>query len=183
MKAKKLLIVTVLSVLFFSCQVYVHVIPSEPDATIFVDNKKIATGDYNVQINQNECATVRVEKDGFIPYEIKYCNQVKGYQVPPARDNVVLAKDESFDASAQNDNANQFFKVEVDKKYNEDAAWKIINQIVLEYYDEIVTNIKESGYLVTSWKVQSFNERTIRTRIITKTISTSPLTYGIKICS
>jgi hypothetical protein len=46
-----------------------------------------------------------------------------------------------------------------------------------------VTSSKETGYLVTAWKVQIFPERTVRTRIIVKNSNSAPLSYKFKIAS
>ncbi len=180
---KKALFFFVISVCLFSCETYVKIGTSESDAKIYVNGNYIAAGSCKVKINEKDCETVRIEKTGYLEEERKYCYQVKGFQKPPSSDYFTLLKDESYDASVKTDIANVDFNISVNPKLKEDEAWKIINQEVTSYFDEIVSSSKETGYLITTWKVQAFPKRTIRTRIVIKSGGTSPLVYKIKICS
>jgi hypothetical protein len=65
----------------------------------------------------------------------------------------------------------------------EEDAWKLISMIITSYFDVIEVTDRETGYLRTSWVVQSFQQNTIRTRIIVKLGDTDPLTYKIKLVS
>ena len=42
---------------------------------------------------------------------------------------------------------------------------------------------RETGYLRTSWVVQSFQQNTIRSRVIVKLGNTDPLVYKVKLVS
>lgn len=169
--------------LFYGCDTVVNITSSEKDAKIFVNGNYSGQGSESVSIKDKDCATVRVEKEGYLTDEVTYCVNVQGHPRPPGRDYYELQKDESYDASEKNDNANHDMSVVVSKKFSEAQAWKIVHQIVTEYYDEIKTESPETGYLVTAWKVQTFKQVTIRTRIVIKTSSSSPLTYSIKVAS
>lgn len=166
---------------FASWKVVVTV--SEADAEIFVNGLKIGTPPQTIKIGNKECVDVEIKKRGFITEKRKYCIGLDKQGIPeaPKKDYIVLKKDEFNDAFVTTDKANIDFPVEVNKKYSEDAAWKLVNQIVTNYIDDIVQNNKESGYLMTAWKIQTFAGKTIRTRIIVKLSNSSPLTYKIKI--
>ena len=92
-----------------------------------------------------------------------------------------MKKDESYESSSKTDNANIDFAVEVNKKLTEAEAWKLANQIVKNYIDDVVQMDKETSYLMTAWKIQSFPSKTIRTRVIMKLSNSNPLAYKIKI--
>jgi hypothetical protein len=62
-------------------------------------------------------------------------------------------------------------------------AWKLMSQIVTQYFDVIEVTDRETGYLRTSWELKSFTQNTIRTRLIIKLGDTEPLTYKIKLVS
>lgn len=165
------------------CEAYVKITSSESDAKIYVNGNYTSEGFTKITVKDKDCHTVKLEKTGFLPEEKKYCLNLQGFPKPPTTDYFTMKKDESWDASVKTDLANVDFAIEVNKKYNEDQAWKVISQVVTNYFDDIVTSSKETGYLVTAWKVQVFPKRTIRTRIIIKNSSTSPLIYKVKIAS
>jgi hypothetical protein len=166
-----------------SCEAYVKITSSESDAKVFVNGNYTTDGSVKITLPDRGCQTVKMEKTGFLPIERKYCFNVSGFPKPPQTDYYSMQKDESWDASVKTDLANVDFAIEVDKKYNEDQAWKVISQVVTNYFDDIVTSSKETGYLITAWKVQSFPKRTVRTRIVIKNSNSNPLTYKIKIAS
>jgi hypothetical protein len=94
---------------------------------------------------------------------------------------MVMEKDDSYDASEATDIAN--LDIEVKTKKSEIDAWKLLSQIITTYFDVIEVTDRETGYLRTSWVVQTFKQRTIRTRMIVKLGSTDPLTYKVKLVS
>ena len=77
---------------------------------------------------------------------------------------------------------NKFFTVEIDPKYyskKEDntydtkAAWKMLHQIILNYFDEIETTDFYSGFVQTPWQYSKFSmtEKQIRSRVTIRDIS------------
>ncbi|GAI84259.1 unnamed protein product, partial [marine sediment metagenome] len=73
--------------------------------------------------------------------------------------------------------------IELKTSMSEQDAWKLISMIITSYFDVIEVTDRETGYLRTSWVVQTFNQNTIRTRVIVKLGDTDPLTYKIKLVS
>jgi hypothetical protein len=152
----------------------------EPDAKIFVDGKLMGSGQIQIIVPSYACVVVKVEKTGYLTGIIEFCNK-PNFAPPPKTYHMVLEKDDSFDASEATDIAN--IDIEVKTKKTEVEAWKLLSQIITTYFDVIEVTDRETGYLRTSWVVQTFKQRTIRTRMIVKLGSTDPLTYKIKLVS
>jgi len=158
----------------------VAVSTSEQDANIYVNGQLTGKGNASVIILKNSCVNVRVEKLGFLHYEIEFCNK-KNISSPPKSYFVKMQPDDAFDASIQTDIAN--VDIEVRTKLEKDRAWRLVNQIVLSYLDVIELTDKETGYIRTAWQLQTFKQNTIRTRIIVKQSSENPLAFKIKMVS
>jgi len=101
---------------------------------------------------------------------------------PPKTHYFEMRSDDAFDASVQTDIATVDIEIKVDRM-EKDQAWKLINQIVLNQIDVIEMTDKETGYLRTAWSLQTFEQNTIRTRIIIKESSTDPLVFKVKLVS
>lgn len=152
------------------------------DAFIKVDGKRVATGEYEVKVLDGVCVEVIVEKPGFVPVVKSLCNQIN-MQAPPVNDHIVLKTDEAYTSSIQSDQANVNFNVSVGATRNPEDAWKIMNQIITNYFDVIEMSDKETSYIRTAWSIKNFPNNTIRTRIIVKPGSTGNLQYVVKIQS
>jgi hypothetical protein len=59
------------------------------DATIYVDDKKKADGNAQVIIPKDKCVIVKVEKAGYMPNEVTYCNK-ESEVIPPFSDEIKL---------------------------------------------------------------------------------------------
>lgn len=182
MKKLTFLGLTFLCVLIlFSCKTTYTVTTSEPDAKIFRNNTSCGIGSCTFDIYKSMYTEkVRVEKTGFFPDErFLYYEGLNTKRFI----NIVLIKDDAYDASIKNDYANQEFEQEVDKKHTEEEAWKIISQIVTSYFDNIEMADRGTGYMRTNWQSKSFSKITVRTKIIVKQSSITPLKYKMKIIS
>lgn len=155
---------------------------SEPEAKIYVDNQYLGEGKATIIVLGNSSVCVKVEKSGFLPISIYFYNK-KGFANPPKTYYCQMTRDDSYDASAKNDYANKDFEQEVSTKYNEEAAWKIISQIITSYFDILEKSDKSTGYMLTSWQSQNFSQITVRTRILVKQSSSDPLKYKLKLIS
>ncbi|MBU2554996.1 MAG: hypothetical protein K9G61_11070 [Bacteroidales bacterium] len=153
---------------------------SETDAEIYIDGKLMGKGTAEVVILSNSCVTVHIEKIGFLRETISFCNK-KNAAKPPKSYYVTMKRDDAYDASIQTDIAN--IDIELKTTMSEEDAWKLISMIITSYFDVIEVTDRETGYLRTSWVVQSFQQNTIRTRMIVKLGNTDPLTYKIKLVS
>lgn len=153
---------------------------SEPDAKIYVDGKMMGSGQLEILIPPYACVNVKVEKLGYLLGLIEFCNK-PGITPPPKTYFYQMEKDDAYDATEATDVANVDIEIKTTKK--EDEAWKLLSQIITTYFDVLEVTDKNTGYLRTAWVVQTFKQKTIRTRIIVKLASTDPLAYKIKLVS
>lgn len=154
---------------------------SESDAEIYVNGKMVGKGTTVVTVPSDDCVTVIAKKIGFLTERIEFCNK-RDMTRPPKTHYIEMKRDDAYDASVQTDIANVDIEIPV-KTMSKDDAWKLLNQIVLTYIDVIEMTDKETGYLRTSWSLQTFKQNTIRTRIIVKEASTDPLVFKVKLVS
>ena len=153
---------------------------SESDAEIWINGKLLGKGNLEIVVPSNGCITVIVRKTGFLIEQIDFCNK-KGMAKPPKSYYMQLIRDDAFDASIQTDIAN--VDIELKCSISKDKAWKLVNQIILSNIDVIEMTDKETGYLRTAWSLKTFKQNTIRTRIIVKQTSDSPLIFKVKLIS
>lgn len=153
---------------------------SEPDAKISVNGKQMGIGQLEIVIPSYECVIVKVEKNAFLVSVIEFCNK-PNFSPPPKTYYCQMEKDDAYDASEATDISN--IDIEIRTKQSEVDAWKLISQIITNYFDVIEVTDRETGYLRTSWIVQTFKQRTVRTRMIVKLGSSDPLAYKIKLVS
>ncbi|RLD33068.1 MAG: hypothetical protein DRI83_09925 [Bacteroidetes bacterium] len=153
---------------------------SEPTAKIFIDGKLMGNGQVEVVVLSNSCVTVRAEKVGFLIETITFCNKKESAK-PPKSYYLEMHRDDAYDASVQTDIAN--IDIEIQTSLEELAAWKLMSQIITSYFDVIEVTDRETGYLRTSWVVQSFQQNTIRSRVIIKLGNSDPLVYKVKLVS
>ena len=180
---KKIFITSLLFSLFqFGYNQAVTITVSEPDAKIIVDGQTQGTGLLQVKVPKNTCVNVKIEKPGFLKYEQTYCNK-KGEIPPPKKQYFDMKRDDAEEASVKTNQANVDIVVEINPKFDQTEAWKLATQIVTDYFDAIEIADKETSYLRTAWSIQSFQQNTIRTRLIIKLGYSNPLTYKVKLVS
>lgn len=160
----------------------VKISASEPDANIVVNGQNVGTGTYKLSLDKKDCYKIKVEKAGFLKYESTVCGKKAGPE-PPSSIYFEMKKDDAEEASIKTDQANVDFQVEVNPDLNITDAWKLTTQIVTDYFDAIEVSDKETSYLRTAWSVQSFQQNTIRTRLIIKLSKSDPLTFKVKLNS
>ena len=174
-----------LIILFLGSLLYaqtVKISASEPDANIIVNGQNVGTGTYKLSLDKKDCYKIKVEKAGFLKYESTVCGKKAGPE-PPSSLYFEMKKDDAEEASIKTDQANVDFQVEVNPDLNITEAWKLTTQIVTDYFDAIEVSDKETSYLRTAWSVQSFQQNTIRTRLIIKLSKSDPLTFKVKLNS
>jgi hypothetical protein len=153
-------------------------------ARIFVNQKQAGTGSFSVKVPDGGCVKVHVEQSGFVSWDQEFCSQDNA-PVPPLEQAVELVTDDSYAASVASDQANVNITVEVSPKLNEVQAWKLLASIVLGSFDVLENSDSQTGYLRTAWQTKSWKDLgvVVRTRIIVKRQSDSPLRYVVKIVS
>lgn len=149
---------------------------SEQDAQIFVDELLVGNGSTKITVKKGECINVKITKIGFVTIEKNYCNK-KGDSFPE-KDFIKLEVDEAYTSSISTQIAN----IDITLKVNAQSAdtWKVLNNVILSYFDVIELTDKETSYLRTAWAIQTFNSVTVRTRLIVKS---DPNGYKVKLVS
>ena len=104
-------------------------------------------------------------------------------------------QDGFYRGSAASGLVNKFITITLDPRYyniddynkvDVSAAWKLLHQILLNYYPEIETTDFAGGYLQTPWEYKKFNmsEKMLRTRVTIRDITTPErVAFQIKISS
>lgn len=160
----------------------VKISASEPDASIIVNGQRVGQGNFKLNLDKKECYKIKAEKPGFLRYEATVCGKKAGPEAPKSL-YFEMKKDDAEEASIKTDQANIDFEIEVNKDLDITEAWKLTTQIVTDYFDAIEVSDKETSYLRTAWSVQSFQQNTIRTRLIIKLAKSNPLTFKVKLNS
>ena len=149
-----------------------------PDnAKIYVDGDYVADGSYIIKFSRAEDEIVlKVEATGYITKEFRVKKNDKRKTIT-----VKLVKDEAFDKSVASELANKYFTIRVREGIDEDKAWKLLTQVMLDYFPELKTADKASGYMNTAWQIEDFDDSRVRTMVQIKESSDDGLTYKIKI--
>ncbi len=159
----------------------ITVIPSE--ARIYVDGQYVADGSYVLQFNKkNEVYIIKLECPGYAPKD-----NIRVLRTDTRKAIVyTLKEDDSIAASVATELANKYFTIRVREGVSVEQAWKLLTQTMLNYYDEIKTSDRSSGFMNTAWAVEKFEsaEVKVRTRVQIKEITNDGnLTYQIRISS
>ena len=155
---------------------------SESDAAIYSNGIKVGTGQAEVIVLSKSCITITIKKIGYLDIEETICNK-KGFPKPPKTKYFEMITDPAWDASVQTDMANTDIEVQLSTSRSEVDSWKILNQIVTNYFDVIEISDRETGYLRTAWNLHTFDNAAIRTRMIIKIGTLEPLSYKVKLVS
>ncbi|MEZ4859312.1 MAG: hypothetical protein R2781_10930 [Flavobacteriaceae bacterium] len=153
---------------------------SQSDAEIWVNGKMIAKGSTELKVEKDACVNLSIRKVGYLEEQLEICNNKTS--IWEKSKYFEMKRDDSYDASIQTDIANVDIELVVNTM-DKDTAWKLINQIVLNYIDVIEMTDKDTGYLRTAWSLKAFKQNTVRTRIIVKQASSDPLVFKAKLIS
>lgn len=153
---------------------------SQADAEIWVNGKMIAKGSTELKVEKDACVNISIRKVGYLEEQLEICNNKTS--IWEKSKYFEMKRDDSYDASIQTDIANVDIELIV-STMDKDTAWKLINQIILNYIDVIEMTDKETGYLRTAWSLKAFKQNTVRTRIIVKESSSEPLVFKAKLIS
>lgn len=175
-----ILFISLLSSISLMAKEKVQVSTSEQDAKIYANGILVGNGRAEVVVEKNQCVELSIQKVGFLTIERTYCNK-KGFAEPPKIDFFKMEIDEAFTSSISTDLANRDIEIKTDK--SDADSWRSISQIVTSYFDVIEVADKDMGYMRTAWSSQSFKSGIIRTRVIIKLGSSSPLIYKVKLVS
>lgn len=166
-------------------------ITAEPkEAAIYINNNLAGYGYAEFsRPKKNEVVVIRIECDEYQPLLTRFYGGDKRTSLSYA-----LQQDGFYRASAASGIVNKFFTIDIDPMYysleddkiNVLPAWKLLHQILLNYFEEISTTDIYGGYLQTPWQYKKFSlsEKQIRNRITIRDISTPKrVAFQIKIDS
>ena len=191
-----------LKVLAFDATLNFTAVPST--AKIYFDGQLSGTGHASITLERAVLVEVKIVNEGYTTFNRSYRygkgsqfakNEGKGgyergsnsYTITLEKDETVVKAEQSNtelkESSVKSDTANTFFNVVVDKKYSSPDAWKIVNKIVSDYFDDLDDTKVETGNLKSTWQTKIIGTKKVRTRIIIRTDTETPLTYKIKVQS
>ena len=84
------------------------------------------------------------------------------------------------------DLSSELYKISNEGKVDNSEAWKLLHQILLNYFEEIATTDIHGGYLQTPWHYKTFqlSDKQVRTRVTVRDISTpDKVAFQIKVSS
>jgi hypothetical protein len=191
MKSKLLLFMAcfLMANLLGAKDVKISVMPS--DAKIYIDGNYVGDGITTANLKKKEgFIVVKFEKEGYVTLETKIFATNKRKAV-----SYTMRRDVFFDVSNFSGSVNEYFTVKISQdfyytdengKRNTELAWKMLHQVILNYFDEIQTTDMASGFIQTPWQYKTFPEadRVARTRVSVKESNIGgDLTFQIKISS
>lgn len=162
------------------------------ECAIYVDNVFIGNGfgEFTCPKKKNQVAVIRIECEGYRTINSKYYGGDKRESI-----SFKMLPDGFMQGTIPSGVVNKFFTIEIDPKYistKEDGstdllgAWKMLHQILLNYFDEIETTDFYSGYVQTPWHYSKFSmsDRQVRNRVTIRDISSPDRSaFQIKIAS
>lgn len=162
------------------------------EAAIYVDNTLLGYGygEFSRPKKKNEVAIIRVECNEYTTTHSKFYGGDERNSL-----SFNLMQDGFYIGSAASGLVNKYLTVTLDPQYysiTEDgkvdceSAWKLLHQILLNYFPEIETTDFHGGYLQTPWKYKTFNmsEKQIRNRVTVRDVTTPErVAFQIKISS
>lgn len=161
------------------------------EASIYIDNTFVGYGfaEFTKPKKKNEVVVIRVECEEYKPILTKFYGGDKRQSI-----SYKLQQDGFYRSSASSGVVNKFFTISIDERYysveenkiDVTPAWKLLHQILLNYFDEIANADIYGGYLQTPWRYKSFNlsEKKIRNRVTIRDISNpTRVAFQIKVSS
>lgn len=160
-------------------------------AKISIDGNYVGDGVVTANVKKKDgFIVVKCEQEGYVTLETKLYASDKRKAI-----SYTLRRDAFYDVTAASGLVNKYFTVNISKslytidengKRNTELAWKMIHQVILNYFDEIQTTDIASGFIQTPWQYKSFPEieKVTRTRISIKESNLGgDLAFQIKVSS
>lgn len=169
--------------------VKISVVPQE--AAIYVNNNLLGYGYAEfTKPKKKEVAVIKIECSEYNTVITKFYGTDKRTAI-----SYTLQQDGFFRSSAASGIVNKYFTINIDPQYYKidennkidvSKAWKLLHQILLNYFNEIATTDFDGGYVQTIWQYKQFNlsEKQIRNRVTIRDISTPErIAFQIKVDS
>lgn len=167
-------------------------VTAEPaEAAIYIDNVLSGYGfaEFTCPKKKNTVVIIKVECEGYKTINSRYYGGDKRESVA-----FKMQQDGFVSGSVESGVVNKYFTIEIAPEYytkksdgfDNKAAWKMLHQILLNYFDEIETTDFYSGYVQTPWHYTKFSmsDKQIRNRVTIRDISNPErAAFQIKISS
>jgi len=148
---------------FLIMKTTINVLPD--NAKIFIGNAEVATGTYEyTHKTGQDYVMVKLSAPGYIDKNVKVnrTDKVMTY---------TLETDEAWAASeVSNDVANKAIRIIVSRGMESDDVWQRIIYYITEVFPNMEITDRAAGWVRSTWKIQNFNNATIRTRIELKEV-------------
>lgn len=157
----------------------IKIVTTPETAKIYVDGNYVGDGVYLLNFTRkDDFFSVKVEAPGFVEKTIRIYKHDTRKTIP-----ITLQEDDALEGSVASDLANKYFTINVREGVDEDLAWKLLSQVMLNYFDEIKTSDKAAGYMNTAWYIHRFPQADVkvRTRVQIKQVTGDGLAYQIRI--
>jgi hypothetical protein len=159
----------------WAARMTLSVSPSE--ASIWVNGQDRGSGSIEIIVKKNKCANIEVRMDGYVTIEQTFCNR-GGYPLPRTH-HFDLKQDKAFMESVASSYANEEFLIQVKESHSQEDAWKLMSQILLSKFDDMDVMDATSGYMRSDWKLKSYENTAVRSRILVKMAYQDPLTFRV----
>ncbi len=173
----------------FAQRVKINVDP--PEAQIYINNTYAGSGYAEfTRPKGKDVAVIRIECEEYTTVNSKFYGKDKRNSI-----SFRLLQDGFYRGSAASGLVNKYITIMLDPQYytidengkvDVSTAWKLLHQILLNYYPEIETTDYRGGYLQTPWEYKKFNmtDKMLRTRVTIRDVSTPDrVAFQIKISS
>lgn len=159
----------------------IKIIAQPNEAAIYINNQFVGYGFTEVTRpkNKREIIAVRIECEGYKPLESKiYADDMRSSV------SYTLQDDGFYRSTAASGLVNKFMTITLNPELftidpttqvvDISKAWKLLHQILLNYFEEIATTDFSGGYVQTSWHYKTFqlSNKQMRTRVTIRDIST-----------
>lgn len=161
------------------------------EASIYINNQFIGYGSGQfVRPKKGNMAVIRIEYNGYKTIHAKFYGEDKRSAI-----SYTMQQDGYYRMTAYSGIVNKYFTIDIDPMYYTIAedktvdtkpAWKLLHQILLNYFDEIATTDVYGGYVQTPWQYKTFqmSEMQMRNRVTIRDISTPDrVAFQIKVSS
>ena len=169
----------------------IKIMAQPKEASIFINNQFVSYGyaEFN-RPKKKDVVAIRIECEGYKPIETKFYGADVRNSI-----SYTLQEDGFYRTTAASGLVNKFMTVTLDSSlYSIDEsgaidvakAWKLLHQILLNYFEEIAATDFDGGYLQTPWHYKTFqlSNKQMRTRVTVRDISTpSQVAFQIKVSS
>ena len=183
-----LFLLVILVMPIYAKKITIVVNPNEAD--IKVNGSLYGQGSVVVDVKKDDFVSMEITCPGYETINTRIYGSDKRKTIE-----YKMKKDTWLDVTTNSGIVNKYFTVSVAKNLyidnpdgtrNTEKAWKLIHNILLNYFDEIESSDIASGFIQTPWYYKNFveNRRTLRTRVtIREAVFGDQLCFQIKILS